>query len=279
MAGIWAIIAGAVVAAATYFIWGIGIAERTRVERMLGISPERTSSSSGARRAIEALGDLGIMDPFDAILTPRGGDIASRRRARGIALILGVLALLLAIAASPFWTALLVVVPLFARAYVERELRQNVERQRRELERDVTPAIDVFVLALDAGLPFERALTSYTESVDGALARELRATVRELDVGYRRREALDQLVARTRSEALAKLAASVRLAEEFGTPLAGALRSLAVDMRAERRQRLQEAALRAPITMLLPTAGFILVPMFLIVLGPVAIRIATGRLF
>jgi pilus assembly protein TadC len=279
MGGIWAIIAGAVVAAATYFIWGIGIAERTRVERMLGVSPERTSSSSGARRVIEALGDLGIMDPFDAILAPRGGDIASRRRARGIALIFGVLTLLLAIAASPFWVALLVVVPLFARAYVERELRQDVERRRRELERDVTPAIDVFVLALDAGLPFERALTSYTESVDGALAREPRATVRELEIGYRRREALDQLVARTRSEALAKLAASVRLAEEFGTPLAGALRSLAVDMRAERRQRLQEAALRAPITMLLPTAGFILVPMFLIVLGPVAIRIATGRLF
>jgi tight adherence protein C len=279
MGGLWPIVAGLIVAGATYLIWGIGAAESTRLERMLGVAPDRTSSWPGVRRAIEALGGLGLMDPFDPLVSPRNGDLESRRRARGIAIVLALAVLLFAIVTSPLWTALLVLVPFVARAFVERELRHVVERRRRELERDVTPAIDVFVLALDAGLPFERALTSYTESVDGALARELRATVRELEVGYRRREALDQLVARTRSDALAKLAASVRLAEEFGTPLAGALRSLAIDMRAERRQRLQEAALRAPVTMLLPTAGFILVPMFLIVLGPVAIRIASGRLF
>ncbi|MBI3522419.1 MAG: hypothetical protein HY071_04875 [Chloroflexi bacterium] len=45
------------------------------------------------------------------------------------------------------------------------------------------------------------------------------------------------------------------------------------------RALLQEAALRAPITMLLPTAGFILVPIFVIVLGPIVIRVATGSLF
>ena len=72
---------------------------------------------------------------------------------------------------------------------------------------------------------------------------------------------------------------TIRLAEDFGTPLAGALRALAIDLRALRRQRLQEAALRAPITMLLPTAGFILVPIFAIILGPIALRVATGTLF
>ena len=50
-------------------------------------------------------------------------------------------------------------------------------------------------------------------------------------------------------------------------------------MRAARRQRLQETALRAPVTMLLPTAGFILLPIFAIVLGPIALRLASGSLF
>jgi len=50
-------------------------------------------------------------------------------------------------------------------------------------------------------------------------------------------------------------------------------------MRGQRRQRLQEAALRAPVTMLLPTAAFILVPIFVVVLGPVAIRVFSGTLF
>ena len=98
-------------------------------------------------------------------------------------------------------------------------------------------------------------------------------------MGYRRREALDRLVARTGSPALGVVARTVRLAEDFGTPLADALRGLAVEMRAQRRQRLQEAALRAPVTMLLPTAGFILVPIFAIILGPIVIRVASGTLF
>jgi tight adherence protein C len=103
--------------------------------------------------------------------------------------------------------------------------------------------------------------------------------VRELEVGYRRREALERVVSRTGSASLAAVASAARLAEDFGTPLAAALRTLAVELRAQRRQRLQEAALRAPVTMLLPTAGFILVPIFGIVLGPIAIRLATGTLF
>jgi pilus assembly protein TadC len=84
---------------------------------------------------------------------------------------------------------------------------------------------------------------------------------------------------RTRSANIAGLAGAVRLAEDFGTPLAQALRSLAIEMRATRRQRLQETALRAPVTMLLPTAGFILLPIFAIVLGPIALRLAGGSLF
>ena len=75
------------------------------------------------------------------------------------------------------------------------------------------------------------------------------------------------------------LTSAVRLAEDFGTPLAQGLRALAIEIRATRRQRLQETALRAPVTMLLPTAGFILLPIFAIVLGPIALRVANGSLF
>lgn len=45
----------------------------------------------------------------------------------------------------------------------------------------MSAAIDVFVLALEAGLPFERALAAYAESVESPLGRELSATVRELE--------------------------------------------------------------------------------------------------
>jgi tight adherence protein C len=191
---------------------------------------------------------------------------------------LGALVALLA-TTEPLWWIALLAVPRIARALVERWRVEALQAHRRALDREVTPAIDIFVLALESGLPFDRAVSAYSETTASPLAGELAVTVRELDVGYRRREALDRLVARTGSASLDALARTVRLTEDFGTPLAGALRGLAIDLRARRRQRLQEAALRAPITMLLPTAGFILVPIFLIILGPIALRVATGTLF
>ncbi|HEY3203136.1 MAG TPA: hypothetical protein VGL03_05695 [Thermoanaerobaculia bacterium] len=45
--------------------------------------------------------------------------------------------------------------------------------------------------------------------------------------------------ARVFAQLLGELRVRIRLAEDFGTPLASALRSLAVEMRDQRRQRLR----------------------------------------
>lgn len=279
-----ALLAGAVTAVAAWLILSAGARDQALLEHALGI-PETPARRPGrplptAGDLLAAAGGLVPTDLFEAL----GGRLAEpstereRRVARGIGLLL-VLLLLVPAAAEPLWAVAIVAVPWVARILVERGRREATREHRRAVEREVTSGIDVFALALEAGLPFERAVSAYTETTTSPLASELAVTVRELEVGYRRRETLDRLVARTGSQNLEALARTVRLAEDFGTPLADALRALAIDLRARRRQRLQEAALRAPVTMLLPTAGFILLPIFAIILGPIALRVATGSLF
>jgi len=230
---------------------------------------------AGPRVALLAGGEM----PQPRFVTP--AELAVFRAAwRGLAIVLGALVILAALAArEPAWLLALVPTPFVARILVVGRARALDRARAQSLERELTVALDIFVLALEAGLPFERAVTAYVETTQSVLAQELAVTVRELEVGYRRREALERLVHRTRSAGLAAMASAVRLAEEFGTPLAAALRSLTVDLRAQRRNRLQEAALRAPVTMLVPTAGLILLPIFAIILGPIALRVATGTLF
>jgi Flp pilus assembly protein TadB len=279
-----ALLAGGVTAAAAWLVLSSGARDREQLERALGIdrSEPRRPGRAGVTPAdlLAVAGGLVPVGLFEAL----GGRVADpadkrdRRIARGIGLVLGAFVVLIA-TADALWGLAILAVPRVARILVERRRLDALREQRRRVDREVTSAIDTFVLALEAGLPFDRAISAYTETTASPLAGELAATVRELDVGYRRREALDRLVARTGSASLAALARTIRLAEDFGTPLAGALRGLAIDLRALRRQRLQEAALRAPITMLLPTAGFILVPIFAIILGPIALRVATGTLF
>jgi tight adherence protein C len=279
-----ALFAGLVSAAAAWVVLSAGARDRTRLERALGIAersaPRPRAPLPTVADLLAVLGDVVPATLFDALGGRVAGpaDARARRIARGLGLVLGVLVLALAIT-SPLWLLALAAVPRTARGFVERERHGRERARRRAIDLEVTSALDVFVLALEAGLPFDRALSAYVETVTSPLASEIAATVRELDVGYRRREALDRLVARTGSPGLDAVARTARLAEDFGTPLAGALRALALDLRARRRQRLQEAALRAPVTMLLPTAGFILLPIFAIILGPIALRVAAGSLF
>ncbi len=284
-----AALAGLVTAATVWWVARDADRERERIVRALGL-PRAASRPSGSRAAdlVARLGRIAPGDLIDALggRPQRAARLSDAERVRaihlahGLASLIALAAVAVAVAAE---TVLPVVVVLLAPALagwlVDRRLAASAAERGRVLEREVTGALDVFVLALDAGLPFERAVEAYTQNLDGPLADELRATTGDLEVGYRRREALDRAVARTRSAGLAQLASTLRLAEDFGTPLADALRGLATDVRAARRQRLQEAALRAPVTMLLPTAAFILVPIFAIVLGPVALRVASGSFF
>jgi tight adherence protein C len=284
-----ATLAGAITSVTIWWVAGDVSRDRDRAARALGFTPEaRRVAGSPLMELLLRLGRVAPGDLADALggRPSRAADLPDEDRTRAVQLARGLAALIAlagaavgAASGNALWLAAIVLAPVLGRSIVDRWLAVLAGERRRALEREVTSALDVLVLALDAGLPFESAIAAYTRDLDGPLAEELRATTSDLEVGYRRREALDRAVARTTSAGLAQLAATLRLAEDFGTPLAAALRGLAADMRATRRQRLQEAALRAPVTMLLPTAAFILPPIFAVVLGPIVLRVLGGSLF
>ena len=282
--------AGVIVTLFAFAVLEASARERLRLEVRVGI--ERAAARRLSFSMLAGLAALGARVPGRQIAWLAGGDVRQPRFVapaevavmrvawRGLAILFAAAIVLVAVlTVEPAWLLALVAAPLLARVIAQARLRAREAVLARALERELTGALDIFVLALEAGLPFERAVSAYVETTSSVLGRELGLTVDDLEVGYRRREALDRLVQRTGSAGIASMASAVRLAEEFGTPLAATLRSLAVDLRAQRRNRLREAALRAPVTMLLPTAGLILLPIFAIILGPIALRVATGTLF
>lgn len=180
---------------------------------------------------------------------------------------------------SPLPLLLMPAIPWAATLFTQRSIGAAAQRHVEEIDRDVIGALDVFILALEAGLSLERAISQYVDRSSSSFALDLRETQRELDLGYRRRESLERLAERTGSDAVGAMVRRAVLAEELGTPLADGLRGLTGELRALRRQRLQAASLKAPVTMLVPTALFILLPIFAIVLGPIAIRVFTGTMF
>ena len=155
-------------------------------------------------------------------------------------------------------------------------LSRLAARRRARLETGIPDALDLLVICAEAGLSLDQAIEQagrvlYASSRD--VAEELVATAAEMRVLPVRARALENLAERTGLASLRSIVAALSQSINFGTPLAESLRSLAVEMRAERLIRFEERAARLPVLLTLPLMTFIL-PSLMIVIGtPLALRI------
>ena len=91
-----------------------------------------------------------------------------------------------------------------------------------------------------------------------------------------RRVALDKLLDRTDVPDLRHFVVAIAQAERHGLPIAKVLRVQANELREKRRQRAEERAMKIPVKLVFPLVLCILPALFIVLLGPAAIRIANS---
>ena len=111
--------------------------------------------------------------------------------------------------------------------------------------------IDLFVLAVGAGLNLRLALAAVAKHSPPAWAPALRVVVERVDRGQRVADALDAVVG-VLGDPARPLVRVLAGAERYGTPLLPTLDRLALDARLDRRRRAEEAARRVPVKLLFP---------------------------
>lgn len=147
---------------------------------------------------------------------------------------------------------------------------------RQEAIRQELPDIlDQANISIEAGLSFEGALARVGESGDGPLAEELMRTVQDMRLGMSRKESYAALAERTTVEDVQRFTRSIVQAEEFGVSVSGVVRTQAAEMRMKRRYRAEAKALQVPVKMLFPLLVCLLPVLFIVILAPAAISIAT----
>ena len=147
-------------------------------------------------------------------------------------------------------------------------LKQKVDARRAEIQKALPDAMDLMVIAVDAGLGFDAALTRVTDKYRNALSEEFAKMLREVQLGRPRIEALDELGRSSGVDDLHNFIQAVIQSEQFGTGIAKILRIQADEMRRRRKQRAQEKAAQATLKMLLPMVGCIFPTLWIVLLGP-----------
>ncbi|HZG58590.1 type II secretion system F family protein [Paenibacillus sp.] len=148
----------------------------------------------------------------------------------------------------------------------------KAKKRAKQALRELPDVLDLLTVSLEAGLGFDAALGKLVSKKSGVLADEFYRCLEEIRLGRTRREALLGLRERVGLDEMRTLVSSILQAEKLGIGLVQVLRVQSAELRDRRKQRAEEAAMKAPIKMLFPLVLFVFPCLFIVLLGPVLIQ-------
>jgi len=145
-----------------------------------------------------------------------------------------------------------VAVPAAAVVWAVPSMRARSRRlaQERAVRTALPDTVDLFRLAVGAGLSVHQAVDAVAAHAPAPIDATLAEARRRVELGDRLGDALDVLD--QLGDPVGPLAAALRGAARYGSPLGSALERVAADARVLRRRRAEEDARRLPVQLLFP---------------------------
>jgi tight adherence protein C len=151
-------------------------------------------------------------------------------------------------------------------------LSARASKRQKEIRKAMPDTMDLLTISVEAGLGFDAALAQVVKNVPGPLSEEIARMLQEMQIGVTRAEALRHLNDRTDVPELDGFVLSMIQADKYGVGVAKVLRAQSTELRQKRRQRAEEVAQKVPLKLLFPTIFLVLPAMFIVILGPGAIK-------
>lgn len=152
-------------------------------------------------------------------------------------------------------------------------LSARITSRRKSMEQQLPDVLDLLSVNVEAGLGFEQALLHVIDHFEGPIIDELTITYREMTMGRPRREALVLLGERCGLNEMKTFVGAMIQAEQLGISIKNVLRAQATAMRTNRRNKVQEKAMKISVKILLPMVTLIFPVLFIVLMGPAAVKI------
>jgi tight adherence protein C len=155
-------------------------------------------------------------------------------------------------------------------------LKNRIAKRQLSIKRAFPDALDLLLICVESGMSAEAAFKKVSEEIGSqsvALAEELTLTTAELSYLQDRRMAYENLAKRTDLEGVKSVCVALQQAERYGTPLGQTLRVLSQENRDMRMSEAEKKAAALPPKLTVPMILFFLPVLFIVILGPAAIRV------
>jgi tight adherence protein C len=175
-------------------------------------------------------------------------------------------------------TKLLVIVGMFVAGYYAPNIyiSNAASKRRASILATFPDALDLLLICVESGMSIEGALQKVSQEIGGSsieLAEELSLLVAELSYLPERRMAYEGLARRTNHPGIKSVCTAMIQGEKYGTPLGTALRVMAKENREMRLSAAEKKAAALPAQLTVPMIVFFLPVLFVVILGPVFIKI------
>lgn len=151
-----------------------------------------------------------------------------------------------------------------------------IDRYHDILRSSLPDALDLLVVAVEAGLGLDQAMWKVSEELaltHPEISREFNLVCLEMRTGVKRADALRNMAERTLEPEIRKFVAIMVQTDKFGTSIAESLRVHSEFMRVRRRQVAEEKANKLGVKLTLVVFFFILPAILIIAAGPAFLRI------
>jgi tight adherence protein C len=155
-------------------------------------------------------------------------------------------------------------------------LKNRIQHRQLSIKRAFPDALDLLLICVESGMSIEAGFRKVaaeigTQSIP--LAEELTLTTAELSYLQDRRQAYENLAKRTNLEGVKSVCMALQQAERYGTPMGTTLRVMAQENRDMRMSEAEKKAAGLPPKLTVPMILFFLPVLFVVILGPAAIRV------
>ncbi len=155
-------------------------------------------------------------------------------------------------------------------------LSNRIAKRQLSIMQAFPDALDLLLICVEAGMSIESAIQKVSQEIGGSsidLAEELSLLSAELSYLPERRQAYEGLAKRTNHAGVKSVATAMVQAEQYGTPLGSALRTMAKENRDLRMSAAEKKAAALPAKLTVPMILFFLPVLFVVILGPAIISI------
>jgi tight adherence protein C len=155
-------------------------------------------------------------------------------------------------------------------------LNSKLRSRQTDIFHSLPDVLDLMTVCVEAGLGLDSAIIKISEEKQFAkqvLADEFKIVSREIRAGKPRVEAMRDLGERTGVDDIKSLVALLIQTDKLGASLARSLRVHSDSLRTKRRQIAEEAAAKTSVKLIFPLAFCIFPSLFVVLLGPAAIKI------